>query len=106
MIKTTLFIGICFLFISLGSSGVTEKDLPQIIPHPLWPIPTQYNYQGTNITIIDPCNFSFNVHAPQTIPPVSEIISLYRDYMFKNRGVCIHNPSTLNTNTVTPTALY
>ncbi len=100
MTKITLFVSLCFLLVSLGFSGVTEKDAPQVIPHSLWPIPTQYNYQDTNITINDPCNFSFNVHATnQTIPQVSEIISLYRDYMFKNRGVCIHNPTTLNTNT-------
>jgi len=101
MIKRLVFVGIiCLLFANLAFSEVTvtEKAIPQI-PHNLWPIPTQYAYQSTNITINDPCNFSFNVHTAVQIPQVSDFISLYRGYMFHNKGVCSHVPSTAETNT-------
>jgi len=87
-------------------SKVTERIIPQVIPHNLWPIPAQYSTQNINITIGDPCNFSFTIYSNKTVPTqVSDLIDLYRGYMFKNRGVCSHVPSTAKTNTSGPNSI-
>jgi hexosaminidase len=71
---------------------------PMQIPHMLWPIPAQYTVGTQNITINDPCNFSFNVQTPNQIPQIPELITLYKGYMFP-ATVCATLPNATTTDT-------
>ena len=74
---------------------VSEKADPTDAPHLLWPATVSYTYGTDNLTIGDPCNFSFEEPLNED---VDEIFILYRQYMFFEAG-CSAFPNTTKTDT-------
>jgi len=100
-----LFICLFLLSISLTSSAIIVKEKPQI-PHPLWPIPTDYIHGliTDQIIIRDPCNFSFQIITNQQHPyQLPDIFSLYRKYIFSK--TCKSLAKMVQTSTQDPNSI-